>query len=94
MQTRLQVEPPTPLAFPGAWTTRGPRGGSRTRPQPDTCGQSAHDLRWRIVRSGTIGSGRHTTTDEDSDDEAADEALVLPPPFLTTDSPRESFDGA
>ncbi|GAA5860965.1 hypothetical protein JCM3774_003204 [Rhodotorula dairenensis] len=91
-QPRLQVEPPTPLAFPGGWTTRGPRSSSRPRPQTVTTEWPAHALRWRIVRGDANGNRGRTGTDEDSD-EAGDEALVLPPPFLTTDSPRESFDG-
>lgn len=90
--SRFLVDPPTPLALPGGWTAREPRCAARTRPEASMSERTAHDLRWRIVRSGANGNGQGLSADEDSDG-AADEALVLPPPFLTTDSPRESFDG-
>jgi hypothetical protein len=38
----------------------------------------------------TDGNGRANSDDEREDE---DEGLVLPPPFLADDSPKESFDG-
>ena len=91
--SRFLVDPPTPLALPGGWTARESRGAARARPEAGLGERAAHDLRWRIVRTGANKDSRGLRADEDSDGAAADEALVLPPPFLTTDSPRESFDG-
>lgn len=46
-------------------------------------------LRWRV-----LGKGKGRASDEDEEgEEEEDEGLVLPPPFLADDSPKESFDG-
>ncbi|BGP41507.1 hypothetical protein JCM10449v2_005496 [Rhodotorula kratochvilovae] len=72
--------PPTPFPLPGGWT-----GPVRTRSHDS----SGEERRWRVARQDEKrGTGRMRG---DEDDE--DEALLLPPPFLASDSPRESFDG-
>lgn len=71
------TEPPTPLAVPGGWSS------SRWTDAP---------LRWRVLARG---KGRSTDEDDQGEDEEEDEdeGLILPPPFLADDSPKESFDG-
>ncbi|GAA5991130.1 hypothetical protein JCM10908_006552 [Rhodotorula pacifica] len=92
-RVRRLVEPPTPLALPGGWTARAPRGASRQRPEMNSDERAAHDLRWRLIRKSHHDDISRPFGEDSDSDGHADEALVLPPPFLTTDSPRESFDG-
>ncbi|CDR36211.1 hypothetical protein NBRC10512_007757 [Rhodotorula toruloides] len=47
-------------------------------------------LRWRVLAKG---KGRASSEEGEGEDEDEDEGLILPPPFLADDSPKESFDG-
>ncbi|GAA5902210.1 hypothetical protein JCM8208_002505 [Rhodotorula glutinis] len=82
-QRRVDLQaPPTPLALPGGWS------GLPTRPARVQRSNSEGDgLRWRLQH-------RSSTDDEQEvDSDSDDQALLLPPPFLADDSPRETFDG-
>lgn len=91
---RRLVAPPTPLALPGGWTGASASSRYTGSNQQDAAeiGGEAPTLRWRAIRPPSGGTGRHYIS-ADATDSERDEALILPPPFLTTDSPRESFDG-
>lgn len=91
---RRLVAPPTPLALPGGWTGASASSRYTGSNQQDAAeiGGEAPTLRWRTIRDLKGGTGRRRVS-ADATDSERDEALVLPPPFLTTDSPRESFDG-
>ncbi|KAL7339820.1 Proteophosphoglycan ppg4 [Rhodotorula toruloides] len=76
----------------GVWETSGEGRLKRLR---SVCGWSSSrwtdaPLRWRVLAKG---KGRASSEEGEGEDEDEDEGLILPPPFLADDSPKESFDG-
>ncbi|GAA5933006.1 hypothetical protein JCM3775_005287 [Rhodotorula graminis] len=74
--------PSTPLALPGGWS--GPTSRPARAPRSKSDDGAAQ---WRLQRRSNAGDEQNPDSDTD------DQALLLPPPFLADDSPRETFDG-
>ncbi|BGP56566.1 hypothetical protein JCM8202v2_004191 [Rhodotorula sphaerocarpa] len=90
--SRLLGHPPTPIALPGGWTAATSRSTNRRNDSAQASEAPPDGFRWRIARNSTKAATGQRGFGESADGDA-DEALVLPPPFLTNDSPPESFEG-